>query len=432
MLESPLPFSPPSTGVRPALARVPASPIHVHKYGGSSLATPALVGKVADAIATIHRTGARLCVVVSAMGKTTDSLVRLAAEVAGTPTPRELDVLLSTGERISRALMAMALEARGVPAVSMSGPECGILTDGPHTSARIVRIDPSAVLAAMDRGQVVIAAGFQGAREDGVLTTLGRGGSDTSAVALAAALGAQRCDIFSDVDGIYTADPRICQGAKRLDRIGYDAMEELSRQGAKVLHERAVGHARSGNLIVRARSTFGSDAHTEIGPDQAHGVLGRHGIVGVTGRKKLLRSRVRGNDMAMQMHGVLGHEVPVIATRSTAEHVDLWACGAEIPCPDALAERLRGEFEGAIEVHRGAGSVALVGHHGASKTATSALLTRELATLKIPVEAVLTARHAVLALIPSTEVDRAVQALHRSAIETGETVQGNTPMACAG
>lgn len=396
------------------------------------------MGKVADAIAAVHRTGARICVVVSAMGKTTDSLVRLASEVTGTPTPRELDVLLSTGERISRALMAMALEARGIPAVSMSGPECGILTDGPHTSARIVRIDPKAVLSAMDRGRVVIAAGFQGARKDGVLTTLGRGGSDTSAVALAEALGAERCDIFSDVDGIYTADPRICRGAVRLDRIDYDAMEELSRQGAKVLHERAVGHARSGNLVVRARSTFGGDAHTVIGPSEAH--TARQGIVGVTGRKKLLRVRVRGNDMAMQMHGVLGHEIPVIATRTAAECVDLWACGAEIPCPDALAERLRGEFEDTIEVHRGAGSVALVGHHGAGKSATSALLTRELERLKIPVEAVLTARHAVLALIPSSEVDRAVAALHHTTIEsrvdgrleTGPRARGAAPMACAG
>lgn len=431
-----MPFSPPSAGVRPNLVAVSNaegaatdSPIYVHKYGGSSLATPELVGKVADAIAAVHRTGARLCVVVSAMGKTTDSLVRLASEITGTPTPRELDVLLSTGERISRALMAMALEARGVPSVSMSGPECGILTDGPHTSARIVRIEPSAVLAAMDAGRVVIAAGFQGARKDGVLTTLGRGGSDTSAVALAAALGAQRCDIFSDVDGIYTADPRICRGARRLDRIDYDAMEELSRQGAKVLHERAVGHARSGNLLVRARSTFGGDAHTVIGPAEG----AQTGIVGVTGRKKLLRVRVRGNDMAMQMHGVLGHEVPVIATRTAAEHVDLWACGAEVPCPDALADRLRSEFEGAIEVHRGAGSVALVGHHGASKNATRALLTRELEQLKIPAEAVLTARHAVLALIPSGEVDRAVAALHHRAIETAQFErQGNAPMTCAG
>jgi aspartate kinase len=409
------------------------SPVVVHKYGGSSLATPDLVGKVADAIAAVHATGARMCVVVSAMGKTTDSLARLASEVTAAPTPRELDVLLSTGERISRALMAMALEARGIPAVSMSGPECGIVTDGPHTSARIVRIDPSTVLAAMDRGRVVIAAGFQGAREDGVLTTLGRGGSDTSAVALAAALGAERCDIFSDVDGIYTADPRICRGAKRLDRIDYDTMEELARQGAKVLHERAVGHARSGNLVVRARSTFGGDAHTVIGPAEAHGV--RQGVVGVTGRKKLLRVRVRGSDLAMQMQRVLGDQIPVIATRTTAEHVDLWACGAEIPCPDALAERLRGEFEDTIEVQRSAGSVAIVGDLGHSKSATCALLTRELGLLNIPVEVVLTARYAVLALIPSSEVDRAVAALHHATIEgRAESARalGNAPMACAG
>ncbi len=431
-----MPFSAPSTASRPTLVSVSGtSPLYVHKYGGSSLATPELVGKVADAIAAVHRSGARLCVVVSAMGKTTDSLVRLASEVTGTPTPRELDVLLSTGERISRALMAMALEARGVPAVSMSGPECGIVTDGPHNSARIVRIDPAAIHAAMDAGKVVIAAGFQGAREDGVLTTLGRGGSDTSAVALAAALGAQRCDIFSDVDGVYTADPRICRGARRLDRIDYDAMEELSRQGAKVLHERAVGHARSGNLVVRARSTFGGDAHTVIGPTEG---AQRAGIVGVTGRKKLLRVRVRGNDMAMQLHGVLGHEIPVIATRTAASHVDLWACGAEIPCLDTLAERLRGEFEESIEVERGAGSVALVGHHEAGKNATKALLTRELERLKVPVEAVLTARHAAIALIPSSEVDRAVAALHVSAIEaatTGEVARaarGTAPMTCAG
>lgn len=399
------------------VSRARAGSILVHKYGGSSLATAEQIGRVADRIAAVHATGVHVAVVVSAMGKTTDSLVRLASEVSKAPPPRELDVLLTTGERISRALLAMALEARGVPALSLSGSECGIVTDGPHTRARIVRIEPSAVHAAFAQGRVVVVAGFQGARDDGQITTLGRGGSDTSAVALAGALGAERCEIYSDVDGVYTADPRICPDARRLARIGYDAMEELSRQGARVLHERAIVHARASHVRIHACSTFGSAAYTEIGPGDPHSGSELHGIVGVTGRKDLLHVRTHEAEVAMAVRGALGEEVPVVATRADGGDVELWASTAQVPRPDVLAAELASRFGSAITLQPLRGSVALVGTRPAELHAARTLLEETLDEAGIARDAILPRGHAVVATLAALDVDRAVKALHRAAIE---------------
>ncbi len=254
----------------------------VQKFGGSSVADVEKVRKVAERVAVARREGRRVCVVVSAMGKTTDELLALAKKVSESPARRELDMLLTAGERISMALLAMALEDLGVPAVSFTGSQAGILTDDRHASARIVEVRPVRVWEELDRGRVVIVAGFQGVSPRKEVTTLGRGGSDTTAVALAASLGAD-CEIYSDVDGVYTADPRVVTSPRRLDEISYEEMQELARAGAKVLNADAVQFARERGIAIHARATAGSTAETVVRGHAAPG--GR--IAGVASQKNL-------------------------------------------------------------------------------------------------------------------------------------------------
>ncbi len=230
----------------------------VQKFGGTSVKSLARIKNVAGIIA---RTAERdsVVAVVSAMGDTTDYLAKLARQVSDSPSSRELDALLATGEQISAALVAMALDSLDVRAVSLTGAQLGITTESIHAAARIVEINTGRVRRHLDEGFIVVAAGFQGATAEGDTTTLGRGGSDTTAVALAAALGASVCDIFTDVSGVYTADPNIVPTARLLKEISYDEMLEMARVGAQVLHPRAVELARKHNIPVRVRNTFDPD-----------------------------------------------------------------------------------------------------------------------------------------------------------------------------
>jgi aspartate kinase len=236
----------------------------LQKYGGSSVADAEKIQRVAERVAQTRATGSQVVVVVSAMGDTTDELLALARKVTADPHRRELDMLLTAGERISMALLGMALHARGVDAVSFTGSQSGIITDGAHTSARIVEVRPVRILEALERGKVVIVAGYQGVSREKEVTTLGRGGSDTTAVALAAALEAEVCEICSDVDGVYTADPRIVQGSKRLSELSHEEMQELALAGAKVLNAQAVEFARDRGITIHARSTFTQGPGTRV------------------------------------------------------------------------------------------------------------------------------------------------------------------------
>ncbi|MBE9506129.1 MAG: aspartate kinase, partial [Chloroflexi bacterium] len=212
----------------------------VQKYGGSSVADAEKIRNVARRIGRGKDSGNDMVVVVSAMGDTTDELISLARQMSDRPDERELDVLLSTGEIVSSTLMAMALRSEGHPAVSLTGRQAGIQTDSSHNKARITRIDPQRIVGELQKGNIVIVAGFQGVTADMDTTTLGRGGSDTTAVALAASLGAEVCEIYSDVEGVLSADPRVVPDAVKLPRIGYEEMLELATYGAKVLAPRAV------------------------------------------------------------------------------------------------------------------------------------------------------------------------------------------------
>ena len=230
-------------------------PIVVQKYGGSSVATPERLRQVAEHVAQTQRSGVRVVVVVSAMGKTTDELIALAKSVSENPSRRELDMLLSCGERISMALLAMALSELGVRAISFTGSQSGILTNDRHSGARIIEVRPVRIQDELERDYVVIVAGFQGMSYKREITTLGRGGSDTTAVALAAALSASHCEIYSDVDGVYSADPRVVPQAQHIPTIGYAEMQELAAHGAKVLNAQAVEWAQRAGIVIHARKT---------------------------------------------------------------------------------------------------------------------------------------------------------------------------------
>lgn len=228
----------------------------VQKYGGTSVGNPERIRNVAARVARYRERGDRVVVVVSAMSGATDNLIKLAKDIMPLPTEREMDMLLATGEQTTIALTAMALHALGVPAVSLTGAQAGIVTDGVHTKAKIQNISPKKVHAHLDGGKVVIVAGFQGQTEEGQITTLGRGGSDLTAIALAAALKADLCQIYTDVDGVYTADPRIVPEAQKLDEISYDEMLELAGSGAKVMQLRSVEFAKKFGVIFEVRSSM--------------------------------------------------------------------------------------------------------------------------------------------------------------------------------
>lgn len=236
----------------------------VQKYGGTSVGNPERIKNVARRVAQYRAKGDQIVVVVSAMSGVTDNLIKLAKEIMPLPSEREMDMLLATGEQTTIALTAMALHSLDVPAVSLTGSQAGILTDDVHTKAKIQTIKPKQVHAMLDAGNVVIVAGFQGQTAAGHITTLGRGGSDLTAIALAAALKADLCQIYTDVDGVYTADPRIVPGARKLDEISYDEMLELASLGAKVMQSRSVEFAKKFGVVFEVRSSLNDNPGTIV------------------------------------------------------------------------------------------------------------------------------------------------------------------------
>ena len=239
--------------------------LYVQKYGGTSLADTGRIMTAARRAAELNRQGHRVVIVVSAQGDTTDELIEKAAQVNKRRAAREMDAYLSAGEQMSAGLMSMAIGAMGCGSVSLAGWQAGIHTDGIHGNAKILSIDTARILRELEKGKVVVVAGFQGVDPDGDVTTLGRGGSDTTAAALAAYLKADKCQIFTDVDGVYDRDPRIFPDAVRFDRIGYDKMLSLIENGAQVLHDRSVEFARSSGIALEVLSAFTGEPGTVVG-----------------------------------------------------------------------------------------------------------------------------------------------------------------------
>ncbi len=239
-------------------------PIVVQKYGGTSVGTPERIQNVARRVLETHNAGSSLVVVVSAMSGVTDSLIKLARQVSGRPTDRELDVLLATGEQTTIALTAMAINAMGGKAISLTGAQAGIITDGIHTKAKIANVSPRQIRKHLSDGCICIVAGFQGQTLQGQITTLGRGGSDLTAIAIAAGLKAQNCEIYTDVDGVYTCDPRIVPNARKIEVIAYDEMLEMASSGSKVMQSRSVEFAKKFKVPFEVRSSFNTNRGTIV------------------------------------------------------------------------------------------------------------------------------------------------------------------------
>jgi len=324
--------------------------IVVQKYGGSSVADVEKLGRVADKVVAARNAGDEVVVVVSAMGKSTDQLLALAKQVDENPPRRELDMLLSTGERVSMALLSMAIQRRGAPAISFTGSQSGIITNDRHFDARILEVRPHRIEDELARGKVVIVAGYQGMSYRREITTLGRGGSDTTAIALAAALGAERAEIYSDVDGVYTADPRVVADAQHLARLSYDEMQEMAEAGAKVLNATAVEFAKNAKIAIHARSTFDTQRESVItaAPSSSRTVTGQRGVtrVFVDGGADGLRSalgacaaaqidprEVEANGASASFLVVLGVTPDWSAGRRAIEH----ACTAGARIEEGLA-----------------------------------------------------------------------------------------------
>jgi aspartate kinase len=327
----------------------------VQKYGGSSVADVEKLKRVAAKVAARRRSGDAVCVVVSAMGDTTDDLLKLAKQVSPDPPRRELDMLLTAGERISMALLSIALQEMGVEAISFTGSQAGIITTDAHATARILEVRPVRVREELERGKVVIVAGFQGVSERREITTLGRGGSDTTAVALAAALAAD-CEIYSDVAGVFTADPRVVPGARRQDELSYEEMQALAQAGAKVLNPQAVEFARTTGIAIRARSTFGGDEETVV-----RAGCGVERIAGVAVEKELALVDVPAGAAARALAMLAAAHAPAAPVEGALGRVVLAVALENVHGFEPLAAALRREIEGVRILADGIGAVTVVG-----------------------------------------------------------------------
>ena len=331
-------------------------PIVVQKYGGSSVADTQRIRKVAQRIADTRRHGKQVCVVVSAMGTTTNELLAKAREITESPSRRELDMLLTCGERAAMALLSMAVQELGYEAVSLTGSQSGIITNDRHSGARIIEVRPVRVLDELERGRVVIVAGFQGVSYKREITTLGRGGSDTTAVALAAALGAECCEICSDVDGVYSADPRLFGAAELLEAISHDQMLELAAHGAKVLHAEAVEAARRFGVALYAKATVGGGEGTRI--DVPDGAVRANRVAGVTGQKNLVRLRAPGADALLAL--AREERLAIQSLSAAPDRAALLLALDDVPDWPAVRERARGTIAGLV-LQEGIGAVSVAG-----------------------------------------------------------------------
>jgi aspartate kinase len=393
----------------------------VMKFGGSSVADPDKIRHVAQRLVDARARGVRVVATVSAMGDTTDGLLELAAQVSDQPHPRELDMLLSTGERIACALVAMAVHDLGYEAVSFTGSQAGIITDPVHTKAKIREITPVRVVEALDRGRIVLVAGYQGFSRDTMdVTTLGRGGTDATAVALAAALGAS-CEIYSDVEGVFTADPRIVAEARKLDRVSYEEMLEMAASGAKVLMLRAVEIARNQGVRIHARSTFSTEPGTWV--DDAEG-LEQPIVSAVTHSEDEVVFSVREipdrpGSAATVFDAVAAEHVNVDTILQNVVHetaeLSFSVPQDDVPAARRALERAQ-ETIGPLRVEEidDLGKVSLVGAGMRSHPGVAARMFRALADEQINLRLISTSPIKISCLIPRGDVARAVRVLHEA------------------
>jgi len=381
----------------------------VMKFGGTSVADPQKIRRVASRLVEAKRAGNRVVAVVSAMGHHTDELVSLAYEVSPEPKPRELDMLISVGERISCALVAMAIADLGLDAISLTGSQAGIVTDTVHGKAKIVEVRAHRIHEALDSDRIVLVAGFQGVSTDYDITTLGRGGSDTTAVALAAALGADACEIYTDVDGVFTADPRLVPGARKLHAVSYEEMLEMAASGAKVLALRSVEFARNHGVKLHVRSTFTGEDGTWI-TEEDERMLEKAMISGVTHTLEEAVYRVSGADRADLFGALAGASVSVDTIIQTGDDIVFSAPIEDRAGTEAALARLDANWKERDDL----GKVSVVGAGMKSHPGIAARTFATLRDLGVEPDLVATSPIKIAFYVPQEDVERTVVALHEA------------------
>ena len=408
----------------------------VQKYGGSSVADAHSIKRVAARIARTKEAGHEVVVTVSAMGDTTDDLIDLAKQVSDTPHSREMDMLLTTGERIAMSLLAMAIRDLGYDARSFTGSQAGMMTDAQHGRARIVDVTPTRVRQALDEGAIAIVAGFQGFNHDSRdITTLGRGGSDTTAVALAAALKAQVCEIYTDVDGVFSADPRVVPTASKLDRVGYEEMLELSAAGAKVINIRAVEFARRHGVTLHVRSSFTEESGTWISSASEGDNVEEPIIAGVAGDTSEAKITVVGvPDIPGKAAGIFtivagaGANIDMIVQNVSVSESGRTDISFTLPkedgqkAVDALeAARANSGFESLIYDDQ-IGRLSVVGAGMRTNAGVSAQLFTALSDAGINIEMISTSEIRISVIMRANILESAVKAVHSAFGLDGDSV----------
>ncbi|AEA22635.1 aspartate kinase [Pseudonocardia benzenivorans] len=398
----------------------------VQKYGGSSVQDADRIKKVAERIVRTRKEGHDVVVVVSAMGDTTDELTDLAEQISPAPPAREMDMLLTAGERISNALVAMAIHALGAEARSFTGSQAGMLTTSKHGDARIVQVNPGRLRSALDEGSIVLVAGFQGMSEDSKdITTLGRGGSDTTAVALAAALEADVCEIYTDVDGIFSADPRIVPDAQHLDTVTYEEMLEMAASGAKVLHLRAVEYARRYNVPLRVRSSYNDKPGTLVAGSIEEIPLENPILTGVAHDRSEAKITVTGvpdtPGMAARIfRTVADAEINIDMVLQNISHESVGTTDITFTLPRADGPRAVAALEGAkndigfdeVVYDPEVGKVSLVGAGMRNHPGVTATFCEALSSAGVNIETMNTSEIRISVICRADQLDGAVRALH--------------------
>ncbi|CAI38180.1 aspartate kinase [Corynebacterium jeikeium] len=398
----------------------------VQKYGGSSLESAERIRRVAERIVETKKQGNDVVVVCSAMGDTTDDLLELAEQVNPVPPAREMDMLLTAGERISNALVAMAIASFGAEAQSFTGSQAGVLTTERHGNARIVDVTPGRVREALDEGKICLVAGFQGVnRETRDVTTLGRGGSDATAVALAAALEADVCEIYSDVDGVYTADPRIVPDAQKLDTISFEEMLEMAAVGAKVLMLRSVEYARAFDVPLRVRSSYSTDIGTLVSGSMEDIPMEEAVLTGVAHDRSEAKIAVLGipdspGEAAKVFRAVADAEINIDMVVQNISKIDNNRTDITFTCPRTDATRAMQLLKGIKEQNDWqdlifddhVGKVSLVGAGMKSHPGVTADFCEALRDAGVNIELISTSEIRISVLIRDTDVDKAVRAIH--------------------
>ncbi len=398
----------------------------VQKYGGSSVADAEGIKRVARRIVDTKKAGHEVVVVVSAMGDTTDELIDLAEQVSPFPAGRELDMLLTSGERISMALLAMAIKSLGHEAQSFTGSQAGVITDSVHNKARIIDVTPGRIRTALDQGNIAIVAGFQGVSQDSKdITTLGRGGSDTTAVALAAALDAECCEIYTDVDGVFTADPRVVKKARKIDEIGYEDMLELASSGSKVLLARCVEYARRYNMPIHVRSSFSGHVGTWVrnqpeGGEMEHAIIS--GVAHDTSEAKVTVVGVpdKPGEAARIFRAIADAEINIdmVVQNVSAASTGLTDISFTVPkaegrkAIDALERVQEGIGFTSLRYDDEIGKISLVGAGMRSNPGVTAAFFEALSSVSVNIELISTSEIRISVVTRVDDVNEAVRAVH--------------------